>query len=161
MKWVLKPVSNMVHNSPCLLGQEDPLEKEMATSFTILAWEILWTKEPGRLQSMVSRSSDTTQRLNSNPVLTTHVATSHIVPWAIYMTNRIWQNDVLSFLRLGYKRHLASTMTHSPPLFLASFTLNQVVTSPLQRSTWWETKAFQDNTQWGTEASCKSHMSEK
>ena len=35
-----------------LLGWEDPLEKEMATHSSILAWEILWTEEPGGLQSM-------------------------------------------------------------------------------------------------------------
>ena len=34
------------------LGQEDPLEKEMASHSSTLAWEILWTEEPGRLQSM-------------------------------------------------------------------------------------------------------------
>ena len=34
------------------LGQEDPLEKEMATHYSILAWEIPWTEESGRLQSM-------------------------------------------------------------------------------------------------------------
>ena len=34
------------------LGQEDPLEKEMATQSSILAWEIPWTEEPGGLQSM-------------------------------------------------------------------------------------------------------------
>ena len=34
------------------LGWEDPLEKEMAIRSSILAWEILWTEEPGRLQSM-------------------------------------------------------------------------------------------------------------
>ena len=34
------------------LGQEDPLEKEMATHSSILAWKIQWTEEPGRLQSM-------------------------------------------------------------------------------------------------------------
>ena len=34
------------------LGGEDPLEKEMATNFSILAWEILWTEEPGGVQSM-------------------------------------------------------------------------------------------------------------
>ena len=34
------------------LGQEDPLEKGMATHSNILAWEIPWTEEPGRLQSM-------------------------------------------------------------------------------------------------------------
>ena len=34
------------------LGLEDPLEKEMATHSSILAWEVPWTEEPGRLQSM-------------------------------------------------------------------------------------------------------------
>ena len=34
------------------LGQEDPLEKEMATHFSILAWEIPWTEESGGLKSM-------------------------------------------------------------------------------------------------------------
>ena len=34
------------------LGQEDPLEKGMATHSSVLAWEIPWTKEPGSIQSM-------------------------------------------------------------------------------------------------------------
>ena len=34
------------------LGQEDPLEKGMATHSSMLAWKIPWTEEPGRLQSM-------------------------------------------------------------------------------------------------------------
>ena len=34
------------------LGQEDPLEEEMATHFSIFVWEILWREEPGGLQSM-------------------------------------------------------------------------------------------------------------
>ena len=37
------------------LGQEDPLEKEMATHSSILAWRIPWTEEPGGLQSMGSQ----------------------------------------------------------------------------------------------------------
>ena len=37
------------------LGQGDPLEKEMATHSSILAWEIPWTEESGRLQSMGSQ----------------------------------------------------------------------------------------------------------
>ena len=41
------------------LGQEDPLEKKMATHSSILAWEIPWTEEPGRLQSMGSQKSQT------------------------------------------------------------------------------------------------------
>ena len=38
------------------LGQEDPLEKEMATHSSTLAWKIPWMEEPGRLQSMGSQS---------------------------------------------------------------------------------------------------------
>ena len=37
------------------LGREDPLEKEMATHSSTLAWKILWTEEPGMLQSMGSQ----------------------------------------------------------------------------------------------------------
>jgi len=37
------------------LGQRDPLEKEMATLSSILAWEIPWTEEPGGIQSMGSQ----------------------------------------------------------------------------------------------------------
>ena len=37
------------------LGQEDPLEEEMATHSGILAWRISWTEEPGRIQSMGSQ----------------------------------------------------------------------------------------------------------
>ena len=43
-----------------VLGQEDPLEKEMATHSSILAWEIPWTEEPGGLQFMGPQESDTT-----------------------------------------------------------------------------------------------------
>ena len=47
-------------------GQEDPLEKEMATYSSILAWEIPWTEGPGRLQSMVLQEADMTYWLNNN-----------------------------------------------------------------------------------------------
>ena len=39
---------------PCL-GWKDPLEKEMTTHSSILAWEIPWTEKPGRLQSLGSQ----------------------------------------------------------------------------------------------------------
>ena len=38
-----------------ILGQEDPLEEEMVTHSSILAWKIPWTEEPGRLQSVGSQ----------------------------------------------------------------------------------------------------------
>ena len=41
------------------LGWDDPLEKEMASHSCILAWEITWTEEPGRLQSMELQKSQT------------------------------------------------------------------------------------------------------
>ena len=43
-----------------LLGQEHPLDKEMAALSSILAWRIPWTEEPGRLQSMGLQESDIT-----------------------------------------------------------------------------------------------------
>ena len=42
-------------------GQEDPLDKEVATYSSILAWEIPWTEEAGRLYSKVLKESDTTE----------------------------------------------------------------------------------------------------
>ena len=46
------------------LGQEDPLEKEMATHSSILAWRIPRTEEPGGLQSRGRKESDRTERLH-------------------------------------------------------------------------------------------------
>ena len=53
------PSGTVIRNPPtkqetwvCSLGQEDPLEKEMATHSSTLAWKIPWTEEPGGLQSM-------------------------------------------------------------------------------------------------------------
>ena len=48
------------------LGQEDPLEDEMATHPRILAWRIPWTEEPDRLQSMGLQGSDTTEQLHQH-----------------------------------------------------------------------------------------------
>ena len=55
-------VAQMVKSLPAMqetqvhsLGQADPLEKEMATHSSILAWEIPWMEEPGELQSMGSQ----------------------------------------------------------------------------------------------------------
>ena len=65
LEWVAIPfslVAQMVKHLAAMretpvrsLGQEDPLEKEMATLSSTLAWKIPWTEEPGRLQSMGSQ----------------------------------------------------------------------------------------------------------
>ena len=59
MKHRASLVAQMVKRLPAMqetqvrsLGQEDLLEKEMATHSSALAWKIPWTEEPGRLQSM-------------------------------------------------------------------------------------------------------------
>ena len=46
------------------LGWEDPLEKEMATHSSTIAWKIPWTEEPGRLSPWGHKESDTTERLH-------------------------------------------------------------------------------------------------
>ena len=63
-------VAQLVKNRPAMketqvrsLGQEDPLEGEMATHSSILAWEIPWTEEPGRLQSWGRKDLDTNEHV--------------------------------------------------------------------------------------------------
>ena len=60
-------VAQMIKNLPAMwqtwvqfLGREDPLEKEMATHSSNLAWRIPWTEEPGGLQLVGSQELDTT-----------------------------------------------------------------------------------------------------
>ena len=52
---MLKNLPAMLETPVQSLGQEDPLEKDMATHSSILAWRIAWTEEPGGLQSMGSQ----------------------------------------------------------------------------------------------------------
>ena len=51
----LKNLTAMQETQVWSLGQEVPLEKEMATVSSILAWNIPWTEEPGMLESMGSK----------------------------------------------------------------------------------------------------------
>ena len=63
----VKNLSAMQENQVRFLGQEDPLEKGMATHSSILAWRIPWTEEPAGLQSMGSQrvgELDMTERLS-------------------------------------------------------------------------------------------------
>ena len=72
-------------------GEEDPLEKEMATHSRILAWEIPWTEEPGRLQSMGSQRVRcdlvTKQQKHIKVFLDPGSLLSVAVPW-IYASSR-------------------------------------------------------------------------
>ena len=57
------------------LGGEDPLEKEMATHSSILAWRMPWTEEPGIPQSMGLQELKMTEWLNNN---TSFIANTHL-----------------------------------------------------------------------------------
>ena len=56
---VLRELPTMQEKKVQSLSREDPLEKEMATHSSILAWEIPWTEEPGGLQSMELQKNQT------------------------------------------------------------------------------------------------------
>ena len=83
----------MIKNLPAMqetwvgsLGQEVLLEKETATHSNILAWEIPWTEEPGRLQSMGSQKSPTQGRREGGSGWGTPVYL-----WQIHVD--VWQNQ--------------------------------------------------------------------
>ena len=52
MAWRVKHLPAMWETQVQSLGQEDPMEKEIATHSSTLAWKIQWMEEPGKLQSM-------------------------------------------------------------------------------------------------------------
>ena len=56
----VKNVPEMQETQVRFLGRKDPLEKEMAIQYSILAWKIAWPEDPGGLQSMGSQELDTT-----------------------------------------------------------------------------------------------------
>jgi len=62
------------------LSREDPLEKEMATYSSTLAWRIPWTEKPGRLQSMGS------QRVGHDWVTSLHF----VLSWLLQLCSRVW-----------------------------------------------------------------------
>ena len=58
--WLVKNLPAVQETQVTSLGQEDPLEGEMATHSSVLAWRIPWTEEPCELQSVGSQELDTT-----------------------------------------------------------------------------------------------------
>ena len=64
MVQMVKNLSAMQEACVWLLGREDPLENITVTHYSILAWRIPWTKDPGRLQSMVYKELDMAEQLH-------------------------------------------------------------------------------------------------
>ena len=85
-------VAQMVKNLPAMqenqvwsLSREDPLLKEMATHFSILAWRIPWTEEPSGLQSMRYPRVDPTKWLTLSFSLSSkHTPTMAFIPLCVY-----------------------------------------------------------------------------
>ena len=75
------------------LGQEDPLEKEMVTHSSILAWRIPWTEEPGRLQSMGS------QRVRHDWATSLHFTSSLCADIFISLTEIQWKKFIIWYLQ--------------------------------------------------------------
>ena len=65
------------------LGQEDPLEKEMATHSSTLAWKIPWTEEPGRLPSMGQ------QKFRHDQAHTLNAQYGTVRTWGMKLTSRL------------------------------------------------------------------------
>ena len=114
-------------------GREDPLEKEMATHCSILAWETPWTEEPGGLQFMESQESDTSEQLNSNQESSLEQRYTFLRPhtgvWphqAFPLYDRCWFPKVLHTVQV------MQTVSHQPFLSLqADFSTSVFVFSPL------------------------------
>ena len=104
-------VAQMVKSLPATrqtqvsLGQEDPLEKEMATHSSILAWRIPWTEEPGGLQSVGSQRVGlnwaTKQWVRQKPL-----SASLSWPWEYWLKNKLHllQGNPVETLASSYSR---------------------------------------------------------
>ena len=69
------------------LGWEDPLEKEMATHSSIVAWRISWTEESGRLQSMRSQNQT---RLSDFIFFISFLSMCYIVSQSVQLLSHVW-----------------------------------------------------------------------
>ena len=83
-------------------GWEDPLEKEMATHSSILAWRIPWTEEPGRLQSKGSKRAGQEWVTNTTVSYTEsfNVATVKLVNLFLFVTSGFYDWEELSYSQI-------------------------------------------------------------
>ena len=87
------------------LGREDPLEEGMATLSSILAWRILWSEEPGRLQSIVSQSWIWLKRPSTHPPEITSPSVS-LLPLRNFLKMQYYFNSLHSTIQLFNITHI-------------------------------------------------------
>ena len=112
--WWLRMVKNlpaMQETRVWSLGQEDPLEKEMAPHSSTLAWRIPWTEEPGGLQSMGSQSQTPLSDWTTTYTLKIYLFIQ--LCWALAVACGIWFPD--QGLNLGPLHWECSVLTTGPP----------------------------------------------
>ena len=85
-------------------GLEGPLEKEMAAHSSIVAWKIPWTEEPGRLQSMGSQKSDTTERLHFHCTIAFISHASKVVLKILQARLQQYVNREISDVQAGFRK---------------------------------------------------------
>ena len=101
------------------LGWEDPMETEMATHSTILAWKIPWTEEPGRLQSVSRKESDTTEQLT----LSYFIPKSSWDSWVVvYKELKSWASSFENFIPVKSTSHSNLFVIHKS-ILVALFTV--------------------------------------
>ena len=114
------------------LGREDPLEKEMATHSSILAWRTPWTEEPGRLQSMGSQKVRHDWVTNTNWSFTFSLSDSLIANLNTFPRERPHRRSkMVSFHMAGVKRSCHSPSGLPAPT-LWEHSLHLLVPTPRQ-----------------------------
>ena len=96
LPWWLRRICLQCGRLVWSLGREDPLEKEMATHSSSLAWKIPWTEEPGRLQPMES------QRIEYN--WATSLSFSFLLTWVVASTSECLSTEF--YLGIKSSRHM-------------------------------------------------------
>ena len=105
------------------LGQEYPLEKEMATHSSILAWRIPWTEESDRLHSMGLQESDTTEWVNHHHHIYiytyTYTYTIYTTIYTLYtqLTSCVSLNNKAYFCLFSKKKSLKPLLMERLPLY--------------------------------------------
>ena len=86
---MVEHLTTMRENQVLSLGQEDPLEKEMATHSSTLAWKISWMEEPDELQSMWL------ERVGHNHNQATSLSLCFLISYQLKLSNSIANSDSL------------------------------------------------------------------
>ena len=103
-QWV-KSLSAVRESRVWSLAREDPLEKEMATHYSILTWRVPWTEEPGGLQSMGSQrvGRDWVKTLSLSIQLITGSKMPSPYRWVCYVWNRMnWDGAAIIWPKEPY-----------------------------------------------------------